>query len=659
MVARKTNDHSEADRKLREVLNRLPGAKVWCEDVETSGLDWRRHFICGYVVTFGPAPQDSYYIPFRHQGPGNVGGHAGPRSETGWNGKLAPGEAELTAALNRPDVLVFGHNFGFDLKFKMRTGRCDLLSRYEDTYINAPLLDEWVGKYSLENCAIRAQVQHKKSQEITDHICRLFPEAAKAPKEAMGYFWRLAGNDPIAVAYAEGDGTTTWQLRDWQMKQIAAEELDRAHDVESRLIKVLARMTFRGIKIDLERLEWLEHYIDGELERLRNSLPSGFNVLGGKDVRDWMERHGHTDWPMTAPSVRFPDGQPSFTEAWLENYPAGRQILDIRKLGNLSTSFILPLKNTHMFNGRVHTNFHQLRNDQFGTVTGRLSSTDPNLQAVHKRNERLGRLYRSAFIPDEGKFWSTNDYSQIEPRLLAAYSGCAALIEGYRADPPVDAHTTAAILCNRNWDSLSPAERKDRRETGKRINQTLITGGGRGVLVEKYKVPQSEVDRVWREYFKAMPEIRSLQNRSSAKMRERQYVMSLLGRRARLVSLDKSYIALNRLLQCGNADILKLKLVEMDDYLESVGRPIDLLLNCHDAFDMQMEEEARPHYNELIRIALDFGPTAVIKLSIPMAIESGEGRTWAEATYGPDKEAKTEPPPANKKTVRKARKRAA
>jgi DNA polymerase I len=626
-----------AEEKLTEVLNRLPHAKRRCVDVETSGLDWKTNFICGYVVTFSPRPQDSFYIPVRHRDGGNLGGKPGPRTATGWDGKLHPGEAELLRLLDESGTVMFGHNIQFDLKFLWKTsrGKMRFRPRIEDTMIAAPLLNEWQGKFTLEFCAENAGVQAKKSKEIIDHIMKQFPEAVN-PKDAMGHYWRLRGDDPMAVEYAEGDGTSTWQLLDAQYPMLKSQELMKVWDIESRLIPVLARMSCKGIRIDEERLDQLSAYVDGKIEHLMNAFPSGFNARSPPDVRNWMEQHGRVDWPMTKPSKRFPEGTPSMIEEWLATHPEGRDIIAVRKFETLKSSFIQPMKTEHLFKGRVHTNYNQLKSDNYGTITGRLSSSNPNLQQVPKHNQEIGRLFRAIFIPDDGYIWASADYSQMEPRLLAYYSRCRVLLDGYWADPPIDAHTSASMgACGSRWDAMSKEERKKYRDdVGKRFNQTIISGGGKAAIVRKYGVDPREVDHIWNSYFSAMPEIRQLQKQSTSVMFNRGYVRSLLGRRARLIDRDRAYTAINRLLQCGNADVIKLKMAEIDEYLENIGRPIDVLNNIHDDLAFQFPEEYRQIYYDCIGIMTDFGDDAVIPLDVPITVDTGEGPNWAIATYG-------------------------
>ncbi len=628
--------------EVQKVMNRLSQAKEIVYDCETSGLDWRKQHIVGHVVTFGPTTSDSYYLPVRHAAGGNIGGAKGPQTDTGWDGKLHRVERDLIRTLDRPDLLITGHNLAFDLKFLFRLG-FTFRPRFEDTIVNAPLLDEQQPRMSLEYCANVAKVEAKKGAEIVAYLCSRFPEAAKAPKQAMGHFWRLMGDDPLAVSYAAGDGTTTWQLRDWQMERIRRPDADgfdlvKVHDIESRLIPVLARMSTRGIKIDEERLSWLEKHIESEVDRLTSAFPSGFNVRSPDDVREWMEQHGHIDWPMTSGGTKGKP-KPSMQEAWLENYPAGQSIIKVRKLETLKSSFVQPMRNEHLWKGRVHADYNQLRGDQFGTITGRLSSSNPNLQAVPKHNEVIGRLFRSIFVPDDGKTWGAADWSQMEPRLLAHYSRCRVLLDGYSATPPIDAHGAVSMaMCGQRWKTMSKQEQKDYRNNfGKRINQLIITGGGYKTLSQKYKIPLDEAEKKFREFFRVMPEVKTLQKNASMRMRSRGYVRSLLGRRA-LLEPGRDYVAVNRLLQCGNADAIKLKMVEIDDYLASEGRPVDLLNNFHDALDFQFEEgKGRKHYDECLSIMTRFGEGDAIPIDVPITVDAGDGASWAIATYGEEK----------------------
>jgi DNA polymerase I len=603
------------------VLRRLREEKVVGYDVETSGIDWRRCHPVGHVLSFGPRDDDSYYIPIRCGGGGNIYGGNPIATTDGWAGDIHPFEKEMVALLERPGRVVFGHNLSYDTKFLYRLGMTKFDADWDDTMINAALLNEHQSSFSLDFCCKTAGVAQKKTS-LYEYIATNIPEAKGQTKNAMAHFWRLAGNDPQAVAYAIGDGQSTWQLREKQLVDLAAQKLTLVHSVECRLIPVLARMTCRGIKIDEQRLHEIKRIAEQRRDQALSELPKEFNSRAPSQVRKLMEDGGFLDWPMTAPSKTHPKGVPSFNEQWLLTNPIGQKIVRARKYSNLLNSFIEPMIETHMWKGRVHCDFHQLRGDQYGTITGRLSSSNPNSQQVVKHNEEMGRLHRSIFVPDEGMVWGSADYSQMEPRLLAYYSRCKVLMDGYKATPPIDAHQAVATAANLD------------RNTGKRVNQTIITGGGKKVLVSRYGVDPAEVERIWDDYFRAMPEVRTIQKQAAARMRDRGYVISLLGRRCRLIDRNKDYVALNRLLQTGNADCLKYKMGQIDSFLKSEGDRVHMLLNCHDALEFQFHPEDKRIYDRALEIMTFFGEGSVIQLDVPVVVDHKEGKNWSEATYG-------------------------
>lgn len=627
---------------LEIMLRRIAAQRELCVDVETSGLDFNRDHIVGYVVTFGPNPADSYYLPVRHLGYANLGGLPGPSTARGWKrGDMHEGERALIKALDDPRLFLFGHNFGFDLRFMARCG-FTFGPQCEDTIVNAAMIDEYMPSFKLEHCAYVARVEAKKSAMIEAYIIEKFKLDAKDAKRPMAHFWRLAGDDRMAHEYAAGDGTTTWQLRDWQHVEIAREttgpngvtipSLKKVHGVECRLVRVLARMSATGVKIDVPRLEGLRAQIKGKLADLTAAFPSGFNARGPSDVRKFLESQGATSWPMTAPTPRFPKGQPSFPEEWLVKTEAGRAVVKLRHYLTLSSMFVEPLLTEHICDGRVHTTFNQLRGDEYGTTTGRLSSSKPNMQAIPKRDKEIGKLFRAVFIPDEGKIWFSSDYSQLEPRLLAYYTNSKSLMRGYNSTPPADLHTTVTL----NAKLFTPEGKPD-RDMGKRCNMLIINGGGAGAMVRKFNMELQQAYKTLDMYFEGNPEIRDFQKRAQRRYGQRGFLLTLLERKIRLRQRKHDYMAVNRILQGGNADVIKLKMVEVDDYLESEGRPLDMLLTIHDAIDGQLDPAKKHHVTEIIRIMQDFGPNSMIPIKgLPILVNYDYGDNWGDATWDED-----------------------
>lgn len=622
------------DQQAEIVLRRIADSTTHevVLDVETSGLDWRRNFVCGWVFTFSANPSDTYYIPVRHGGGKNLLDWKAPTTEHyGSKDKQHPFEKALAKiALARRELRWIGHNEKFDLHFAANpVSKVLITGLTEDTMVTQAMINEFMKQFTLDACCEYFNIEGKKGGPLYKHLAGKFGGQPVA-KETMGNFWRLAGDDAIGVDYATGDGSATWRLKDRQRLDIEAQQMVQVWEVERRLTRVLFRMEHRGMRLDEGRLDEVIDIVDGKLKRAKEILPPTLtNPKAPTQLEPAFRALGMQDKDF----ARTPGGKISFTEAWLQTNPLGRSILAARKYEHLKDSFLIPLKERHIWKGRVHTNYNQLRNDEFGVITGRLSSNEPNLQQFHKRNKELGKLLRSIFIPDEGKVFASADYSQIEPVLLAYYGRVKVLMDGYRAVPHIDAHSAVSM-------SVFGTKEEPWRQYGKVINQAILTGAGVGKIAAMLRAAgATDVDpyAIINDYHNSMPEIKRIQKESGARMRSRGYVISLLGRRARLKEMGEEYKALNRLLQCGNADIIKLKMCEIDEFFESEGDDTNLLNSIHDDLAYQFMPVYEWQYREALRIMTDVdkdSPTAVIKIDIPLHVDAKEGRNWAVATYG-------------------------
>lgn len=590
---------------LDAVFNRLssPSTKRAVADVETDGLSRWTNKICGWVWTFSGDPKDSFYLPVRHASGQNLD----PKKTA---------TMVKTAAKKNPGLRILGHNLSFDLGFMEAEGiDNELFDSFEDSQINASLIDEHQGKFSLDACCRFMGVQEKKGAPLYEYLAKQF--GGPVHQNQMGNYWKLSAQDPMGVDYAKGDGTSTWQLIEEQGKRIDEQELRRIWDIEARCIRVVHRMSMRGIRVDEQRMAYVRKLVQDRYDQFKSKFPKDFNERGASDMEKLMRDAGHTDWPKTPKK-----GQPSFTEAWLKTTPIGRDVIGLRKLSHLLNAFFNPLEKEHIHAGRVHCHYNQTRGEFFGTVTGRLSCDSPNMQQIHKRDKVLGSIFRSIFIPDEGYEWGDPDYVQCEPRLLAHYAECQVLLKGFLADPPVDAHQAVATAAHID------------RESGKRLNQALLTGAGIEKTIEMVGGDPDETRKMVAAYHRAMPEIKALQKLSARVMLGRGYVKSLLGRRARLERPGFEYKAINRLLQCGNADVLKLSMVNVDEGLRARKSKTNMLNNVHDALSFQYPIGQRKDYNWALGVMQDYGPGRSVELSVPLTVDAKEGRNWAEATYG-------------------------
>lgn len=598
-------------------------AKEMAYDTETSGVDWKVNSCVGYVIT---ADGFNDYIPVRHGGGGNLlDPNCGPLTTPNDVVVQHSFERDLAKAFEerrRRGFLTIGHNLLFDMH--MSANHDIYLGREcEDTQLTAAMLDEFCKSFSLDNVAKGLKVTAKLGQDMYDHLAQLF--GVKAEKGSMEHFWRTDGQDPMVIDYSCGDGTSTLEAARAQRGLIADEEMQLIHNIESRLIWTVFRIERRGIKISEERIETVQAAVKAQVIKTREKLPDGFNERSGPQIKALFEEAGLTNWPTTAASSKFPEGQPSFTEKFLKKSELGKSIIAIRKLTNLDNSFITPLKERHVYHGRVHSHLNQLKGDEYGTISGRFSSSDPNLQQVPKRDKDIGRPFRSLFIPDDGMDFYEADYSQCEPRLFAHYSQEPALVEGYSQTPFKDMHAVVAEMFH-----------VERDPTAKRMNMGILTG----MQVESFAGHMGwELDealRMFNMWFEGFPGIRRFQDKAKGVFKNTGFVKTLLGRRCRLDHPRFAYRATSRVIQGGNADIIKAKLLEIDEFFESEGDIAHLLMTIHDSVNAQAPkgEVGSRIIKEMVRIMEDVRG-APFNLRVPFVVDVGKGSDWSIATYGP------------------------
>lgn len=399
--------HENAERALRMVRE----AKNLSYDTEGTGVDWRIHSPIGYVIG-APGeserlqPGDVVYVPVRHGGGGNLPG-ARPMTSPTEGFELHPFEVELAKAFddrNRAGLgRTVGHNMKFDVHMSMNAG-IKLGRNLACTQNMAAMADEYAKRYSLEAVAEREGVTAKKGTAMYEHLASLF--GGPAQRDQMGNYWRTAGTDPIGYEYATGDGVSTWEIYVKLRDRLISEDMEYIMNLENDLIWTVFRMERTGIKVDMDRVHDLRLATENKISEALSKFPLGFNTRSPLQMRQVMEEAGHTDWPLTE------KGAPSFTEKFLKKSELGREIISIRQNSNLISSFINPLAERHVFKGRVHATLNQLKNDDKGTISGRFSCSDPNLQQVPKRVKEIAVPFRRLFVADEGWVFWERDFSQ-------------------------------------------------------------------------------------------------------------------------------------------------------------------------------------------------------------------------------------------------------
>lgn len=611
-----------AEKALRMVRE----AKDLSYDTETTGVDWRVHAPIGYVIGAPSngmvmAPGDVVYIPIRHGGGGNMlGGRPMTSPTEGF--QPHPFERALAAAFeerNRTNTTgrVIGHNTKFDVHMSANAGIM-LGRRLACTQNMAAMVDEYAKRYGLEAVADREAVTAKKGEGMYRHLADLF--GGPAERGQMAHFWRTAGTDPVVQDYATGDGVSTWEVYWKMLARIVEEEMETVCDLENDLIWAIFRMERKGIKVDPDRVDQLRAATELKIFGLMKEFPTGFNIRSPLQMRKVMEDAGHTDWPMTE------KGAPSFAEKWLKKNEVGRKIIEIRRNSNLIASFINPLVERHVYQGRVHATLNQLKNDDKGTISGRFSCSDPNLQQVAKRVKEIAIPFRRLFVADEGHTFFEYDWSQAEPRLFAHYSQSVALLEGYNSTPFRDMHTVTAELLG-----------VERDPTAKRMGMGILTGMQAASLADHMGVSKTQAQQWMNDFFRAYPEIKDFQSKAKMRLEGRGFVHTLLGRRCRL-ERGFGYRGTSKIIQGGQADLMKWKIREMDRLAEDNGDIAQVLMTVHDSIEGQRQNtpEAEALLTEMIRVFEDV-QSDPFNLSVPFVAEGGHGGDWAEATFGADK----------------------
>lgn len=611
-----------------EVLfKQLEVSKNVIYDVETSGLDWKRNHAVGHVIKCQGLP--SYYVPVRHLGGGNIPGCRVPTEADSWKGDLHPFEKQLAKIARDKPRRWIGQNFGFDLKFAHRVG-VEFYGDYEDTGINAPLIDENMRGFSLEKIALYMGVTEKVT-EIYQYLADQF--GGEPSKSQMSNWWRTDASVPIVIDYATGDGITTEEIWEKQQTILDEEDLRRVWQVECDLIRTIFRITRGGIRVDESELERCHEEFGSQAAALRAEWPEWFTKSSAPtQLKRYLEKYLDT-WPRNAPTAaemkkayaenREAVGAFKFDEKSLKMVPEGRGIIAVRKFEHAQSAFTGPMRETHLFNGRVHCEFNQMKTDEYGTVSGRLSSSNPNMQQIPKRDKSISKPYRRCFLPEEGHIWFDNDYKQQEYVVFTDYTREPTLMAGYCADPPVDIHQSVADMLG-----------VERDPTAKRMNLGMLYGMGISALAGHLGCSESEAREYQRLYHEKFPGSKNFLKNAEKRAKARGFVFTYLGRRRRFQDVRFAYKAGNAVIQGSSADITKQKMVEIDRYFESEGDIFRLMLQCHDSLSWSGPESHRHINNEAVRIMKSFGENDAITLGLPLGVDSGEGFNWSEATYG-------------------------
>jgi DNA polymerase-1 len=434
-----------------------------------------------------------------------------------------------------------------------------------------------------------------------------------------------------ATRYAAEDADVT--LRLWQLfkPQLHASKVTRVYEgLERPLVPVLARMEMHGIKVDRDTLSRMSNAFAQKMAGLEAEIHElagqSFNVGSPKQLGEILFDKMGLPGGKKGKTGAYATGADILEDLATEHDLPGR-ILDWRQLSKLKSTYTDALQeHIHPETGRVHTSYSIA-----GANTGRLASTDPNLQNIPVRSEE-GRRIREAFIAEPGNVLVSLDYSQIELRILAHVAGIDALKQAFRDG--LDIHAmTASEMFNVPLDEMTP----DVRRQAKAINFGVIYGISGFGLARNLRIPRAEAQAFIDRYFERFPGIRAYMNDTVAFAKEHGRVETLFGRRIHTPEIGAKgpgagfakRAAINAPIQGTAADIIRRAMVRMDAAIE--GLPAKMLLQVHDELIFEVAEDAVDALTERAREVMQGACDPVIKLDVPLIVDAGQGKNWALA----------------------------
>ncbi len=399
-------------------------------------------------------------------------------------------------------------------------------------------------------------------------------------------------------------------------------------DIELPLIPVLVHMEKRGVAIDLDEFKKFLKEVENRLaeltQRIYSHAKEKFNIRSNQQLADILFNK-----LKLKPIKKTPKGQPSTDSSVLEmlkeEHPIVKDILEFRYLEKLRSTYLKPLPKMVGEDKRLHTTFNNL-----GTATGRLSSKNPNLQNIPIRGE-LGPRMRSCFVAEDGNLLISADYSQIELRILAHLSQDPYLLESFRNNEDIHSNT-ASILFDKPKNEITP----DERRKAKTINFGLLYGMGPQKLAKELGIKMSEAKKFIEKYFSKLKKVKEFYERVEEYAKDKGYVTTLSGRRRFLPDIHSRNLnlmqqakrmAINTVVQGSAADIIKIAMIRVENDEELIKMGAKLILQVHDELLLEAPEKNAEKIAKRVSQIM----SKVIDLSVPLVVDWGIGRNWAEA----------------------------
>jgi DNA polymerase I len=603
-----------AEDALRKMVSRMETAGTFAVDTETTSTDPMLAELVG--ISCCCDDDVAYYIPIAHTAE-SLTYMTDPDDLTTYT-ELLPVAPILALDLLRPlfansTVGKVGHNIKYDMIVLERAG-VPLSGIVMDTMIASYLTDPSQLRHNLAEVSL--QYLRRKLIPISDVI-------GKGSKSVT--FNHVPIHD--ACTYAAEDADVTWQLHKIFRERLKDRELESLFtDVELPLIHVLARMEQAGIAVDLSVFNTLRAEIEGRLEELSTEIyelaGESFKINSPKQLQGILfDKLGLK--PVRKTKTGYSTDE-RVLEQLTQEHPLPEKILEFRMLEKLRGTYVDALpKLIHPETQKIHTSYNQAV-----AATGRLSSSDPNLQNIPIRNS-YGKRIREAFLPSEANYRLISaDYSQIELRILAHLSKDASLVKAFEAD--ADIHTeTAARVFGESREDVTP----DMRRRAKAVNFGVVYGISAFGLARNLGISNAEAARFIDEYFTQYPGIKHWLDDTMERARESGYVVTLLNRRRYVPDINSGNanvrnagerVAINTPVQGSAADIIKLAMIRLDDVLRN--EVPQLLLQVHDELVVEAPESAAEEVAAQMQEIME----NIFPLDVPLKVDVGIGKNWAE-----------------------------
>ena len=589
------------NKSLDRWIKRLKKASVFALDTETTSLDAHQAELVG--ISFADKEGEGAYLPLAHD-------YAGAPSQLDRNKTLN----KLTPLLEDAKAVKTGQNLKYDMEVLAHHG-VDLAGVDHDTMLMSYLLDAGNSRHDMDTLAMKH----------LGHTTIKFSDVAGSGRNQLTF-----NQVPLEAAaeYAAEDADITLRLHNVLLPQLKKHKkiLSLYREVEMPLLKVLARIETNGVRVDADMLYQQSAEIADRLAEIERKahMAAGeeFNIASPKQIQEILfEKQG---LPVIS---KTPKGQPSTAENVLQelalDHELPRLIVEHRGLAKLKSTYTDKLPQLiNPKTGRIHTSYHQAV-----AATGRLSSSDPNLQNIPIRTEE-GRRIREAFVADKGNVLLAADYSQIELRIMAHLSSDKGLIDAFSQGLDVHSATAAEVFGGDAEDIDS-----EQRRRAKAINFGLIYGMSAFGLARQLQIPQREAKEYIEIYFDRYPGVKQYMDDTRELAREQGYVETLFGRRLNLPEIQSKNAArrqyaertaINAPMQGTAADLIKKAMIDLDQWLREKNHSARIILQVHDELVLEVaEDEAKEMAKQTAKIMC-----AVAKLKVPLLVDSGIGKNW-------------------------------